>query len=71
MVSAQTTGQAPVDLGSAGNFVILSKSGITNVPTSAITGNIGTSPITGAAITGLGDTEVTETLLYIQLFPAP
>ena len=44
--------QVPVDLRSAGNFAILSKSGITNVPASAIVGNIGTSPITGAAITG-------------------
>ena len=41
-------GQAPVNLLSAGNFVILSETGVTNVPTSAITGNIGTSPITGA-----------------------
>lgn len=39
--------------------MILSKTGITNVPTSAITGNIGTSPITGAAITGLDCVEVT------------
>jgi hypothetical protein len=51
-------GPAPVDLGLAGKFVILTKAGITNVPTSAITGNIGTSPITGAAITGLGCGEV-------------
>src|ERR1035437_4071992 len=43
--------QVPVNLRSAGNFVILSKSGITDVPASAIIGNIGTSPITGAAIT--------------------
>ena len=43
---------APVDLLSAGNFVILTKAGITNVPTSAITGNIGVSPIDYAAITG-------------------
>lgn len=50
---------APVDLRSAGNFVILSKSGITDVPASAIIGNIGTSPITGAAIAGLGCIEVT------------
>ena len=49
----------PVDLRSAGNFVILSKSGITNVPSSAVIGNIGTSPITGAAITGLDCLEVT------------
>jgi hypothetical protein len=43
-------GPAPVNLGAAGTFAILSRSGITDVPTSAITGNVGTSPITGAAI---------------------
>ena len=42
--------QSRVNLGVAGNFVILSKSGITDVPKSTITGNIGSSPITGAAI---------------------
>lgn len=41
---------AGVDLGVAGNFVILSKSGITNVYKSTITGDVGSSPITGAAI---------------------
>jgi hypothetical protein len=46
---AAAPGPAPVDLGSAGNFVILTKTGITDVPTSAVTGNIGTSPISGAA----------------------
>ena len=45
----------PANLGTSYGFVILSKSGITNVPTSAITGNIGTSPISGTAITGLDD----------------
>lgn len=39
-----------LDLGVAGSFVILSKTGITDVYKSAIIGNIGTSPITGAAI---------------------
>ena len=43
---------APVDLGAAGDFVILTKTGITNVPTSAITGDLGTSPIFSTAITG-------------------
>ena len=50
--AASITSIAPtarVSLGEAGAFVILSKSGITNVPTSDVTGNIGTSPITGAA----------------------
>jgi hypothetical protein len=46
---AAAPGPAPVNLQSAGNFVILTKTGITDVPTSAVTGNIGTSPITGAA----------------------
>jgi hypothetical protein len=39
-----------VDLGEAGNFAILSKSGITNVSSSSILGDVGTSPITGAAL---------------------
>lgn len=42
--------QPPVNLGVAGNFAVLTKSGITDVPASAITGDIGASPITGAAI---------------------
>jgi hypothetical protein len=44
--------QAPVDLGTAGNFVILAKSGISTIPTSVITGNIGVSPIDSTALTG-------------------
>jgi hypothetical protein len=57
---------SPLDLGTAGNFVILSKSGITNVPTSAIVGDIGTSPITGAAIAGLTCAEVTGTIYTVN-----
>jgi hypothetical protein len=50
-VTPPTTGsQKAVDLGVAGNFVILSKSGITDVYKSTITGDIGSSPISGAAI---------------------
>jgi hypothetical protein len=45
-------GPAPVDLGAAAPFVILTKTGISNVPTSAITGNLGVSPIKASAITG-------------------
>lgn len=51
-------GPAPVNLGAAGAFVILAESAITNVPASAITGNVGLSPGTGAAI-GLTCVEVT------------
>jgi hypothetical protein len=44
--------QAPVNLGTAGNFVILAKSGISTIPTSVVTGDIGVSPIDSTAITG-------------------
>jgi hypothetical protein len=44
--------QAKVELGKAGGFAILTASGITNVASSAITGNIGCSPIAGTAMTG-------------------
>jgi hypothetical protein len=47
---ARGKGPAPVTLGTAGEFAILSKSGITDVYASAVTGNVGTSPITGAAL---------------------
>jgi hypothetical protein len=42
----------PVDLGMAGDFAILAKSGISTVPTSAITGDIGVSPADATYITG-------------------
>ena len=44
--------RAPVNLGAAGNFAILAKSGISTVPPSVITGDIGVSPIDSTAITG-------------------
>ena len=46
----KTHGLAGVYLGTASNFAILSESGITDVYKSDITGNVGTSPITGAAL---------------------
>ncbi|MCW3099997.1 MAG: hypothetical protein JWL77_5615 [Chthonomonadaceae bacterium] len=50
----QGYGPAPVNLRTAGNYVILTETGITNVPGSAITGNLGVSPIAASAITGFG-----------------
>jgi Ice-binding-like len=43
-------GPAAVSLGTAGTFTILSKTGITDVYPSPIVGNVGVSPITGAAL---------------------
>jgi hypothetical protein len=48
--SSPGKGPTPVNLRSAGSFVILSKTGITDVYPSAIVGDVGTSPITGAAL---------------------
>ena len=45
-------GPAPVVLGGAGNYVILAKSAISTVPTSAITGNVALSPAAASFITG-------------------
>jgi hypothetical protein len=42
----------PIDLGAACGFAVLSKSGISTVPNSVITGDIGVSPIAAAAMTG-------------------
>jgi hypothetical protein len=44
------TDPACVGLGTAGSFAILAQAGITNVPNSPITGNVGSHPVTGAAI---------------------
>ena len=54
---------APVLLGAAGTFAILTKSGITDVFESAINGDVGASPITGAAI-GLTCGEVKTGKVY-------
>jgi hypothetical protein len=40
------------DLGGAGGFAILAKSGISTVPTSAVTGDVGISPAAATFITG-------------------
>ena len=55
-VGVVCTGANCVDLGTAGDFVILAESAISSVPTSAITGNVGLEA--GASITGLTCAEV-------------
>jgi hypothetical protein len=60
--TAVATGPAAVNLRTARGFVILSKTGITNVHTSDITGNIGASPITAAAMDNVFCTEITANI---------
>jgi len=64
-LSTLQTPLAPVNLGLAGDFVILSKTGITDVYKSTITGDIGSSPITGAAIL-VSCSEVTGTIYSVD-----
>jgi len=54
-----TSGLAVVDLGAAGNYVILAKSAITNIPNSAVTGDMGLSPAATSYITGFALTDAT------------
>ena len=58
-------GPAPVNLRSAGNFVVLAQSAVTNVPTSAVTGDVGLSPGTGAGI-GLTCAQVTGSVYSVD-----
>ena len=70
------TGETNVSLGSAGDYVILAKTGISTVPDSVITGNIAVSPINEAALTGFsfkygdGRTSSTQLLLDSQAYAA-
>lgn len=50
---------AVVDLGAAGNYVILAKTAINNNPTSAISGDMGISPAATSYITGFALTDAT------------
>jgi hypothetical protein len=63
--AVRLTGQKAVNLGGAGVFAILTKSGITDVFASTVVGDVGTSPITGAAI-HLTCTEVTGTIYSVN-----
>jgi len=58
--------QLPVNLGSTANFVVLAGSLISNIPASAVTGDIGLSPAAGSGITGFGVTEVTGKIYTVD-----
>jgi hypothetical protein len=52
--AAAAAGPKAVNLGTAGDFVILTKTGITTTGTTAIVGSIGVSPIVATSMTGFG-----------------
>lgn len=55
--SITAAGPMPVNLGTAGGFAILSKSGIDTVPNSVVTGDIGVSPAAATYLTGFSLTQ--------------
>jgi hypothetical protein len=65
---ALAAGPAAVNLGTAGNFVLLSKTGITDTGshTSSIIGNIGSSPITAAAMNDVFCSEMAGTMYGVD-----
>jgi hypothetical protein len=58
------TATDPVVLGSAGNYAILTKTGISTVPASTIIGDIAVSPIDSTAMTGFNLTLDVETATF-------
>jgi hypothetical protein len=52
--SVMAAGPTPVNLGTAGNFAILTKTGISTTGVTSITGDIGVSPAAATYITGFG-----------------
>lgn len=69
---AVVTGIAPLDLGTAGNYAILSKAGVSTIPNSLVTGNIGVSPVARTYLTGWSQTyEVTDTYATSDQVVAP
>lgn len=53
-IATEAAGPQPVDLGTAGNFVILAKTAISTTGATSVVGNIGVSPAAASYITGFG-----------------
>jgi uncharacterized repeat protein (TIGR02543 family) len=80
-VQSALNGPGIVNLGTAGNFTALTKSGISTTGVSSITGNIGVSPASASAITGFGlimstdgqssHTPIVSGLVYASDYAAP
>jgi Ice-binding-like len=61
-IPLQSSLQASVDLRTSAGYVILAGSLISNIPTSAVSGDIGLSPAAGSNVTGFGMMEITGTI---------
>jgi len=59
-IASTGEGTSGVDLGSAANYAILAKSGVSTAPASAITGDVGLSPAAQTYLTGFSETLFTD-----------
>lgn len=66
VIPTQGVVQATVNLRSTADYIVLAGSLISNVPTSALTGDIGLSPAAGSKITGFGGGEITGTIYTVD-----
>lgn len=69
-----SSGPAPgaVNLGTAANYAILASSGVSTIPTSVVTGNIGLSPAARGAMTGWSEvSDATDTFSTSAQVAAP
>ncbi len=64
--SSAASSPTTVGLGTADPFAVLAYSGVTDNPTSTISGNVGVTPTTGANISGLTCPEVTGTIYTVD-----
>lgn len=59
-LQAHAGGPASVDLGTAGEYAILAKAGVSTTAGTKITGNVGVSPVTKTSLTGFDLVEYAE-----------
>lgn len=57
---AVSTAAGSVSLGAAGNYAILAKTGVSTVPNSVVTGNVGLSPTARVGLTGWSETAAAD-----------
>jgi len=57
---AVSTAAGSVDIGTAGNFALLAKTGVDTMPTSSVTGNVGVSPAARGSLTGWSETAAAD-----------
>ncbi len=65
-IAGSVNAATAVSLGTADSFSVLAGTGITNIPTSIIIGNVGLSPLAGSNITGLTTIQVTGTIYAVD-----